>query len=70
MAEQRFNACEYLLDRHVEAGNGDRLALTGVAGELGHTGLHAKVLRAAGALRALGLQPEQRVLMSPCRCRP
>jgi acyl-CoA synthetase (AMP-forming)/AMP-acid ligase II len=34
-----------------------------VAGELGHTGLHAKVLRAAGALRALGLQPEQRVLM-------
>ena len=27
-----FNACDYLLDRHIRAGRGDRLALTGVAG--------------------------------------
>jgi hypothetical protein len=27
-----FNACQYLLDRHVAAGDGGRLALTGVAG--------------------------------------
>ena len=32
MAEERFNACEYLLDRRLAAGDGPRLALTGAAG--------------------------------------
>ena len=31
-----FNACDYLLDRHVRAGRGDRLALTGAAGDLSY----------------------------------
>ena len=34
MAGEVFNACEYLLDRRVEAGDGDRLALTGVGGDV------------------------------------
>ncbi|MDT4996506.1 MAG: hypothetical protein QOD45_574, partial [Pseudonocardiales bacterium] len=63
MAAEAFNACEYLLDRHLAAGSGDRLALTGVAGDLTYAELHDRVLRAAGMLRGLGLQPEQRVLM-------
>jgi benzoate-CoA ligase family protein len=58
-----FNACEYLLDRQLATGAGERIALTGPAGELTYTQLHEAVLRAAGALRGLGLQPEQRVLM-------
>ena len=29
MSADLFNACEYLLDRHVREGRGDRLALTG-----------------------------------------
>ena len=58
-----FNASEYLLDRRIEAGDGRRVALTGSAGELAYAQLHERVLRAAGGLRALGLQPEQRVLM-------
>jgi benzoate-CoA ligase family protein len=58
-----FNACEYLLDRRLAAGDGDRLALTGPAGELSYAQLHERVLRAAAALRALGLEPEQRILM-------
>ena len=63
MRTELFNACEYLLDRRLDAGDGDRLALTGPAGELTYAQLHDRVLRAAGALRGLGLQPEQRVLM-------
>ena len=58
-----FNACDYLLDRHVREGRGDRLALTGEAGDVSYAELAARVARAAGGLRGLGLQAEQRVVM-------
>jgi benzoate-CoA ligase family protein len=58
-----FNASEYLLDRHVRAGGGDRIALTGVAGELSYAELAQRVRQAARGLRRLGLQPEQRVVL-------
>jgi benzoate-CoA ligase family protein len=58
-----FNASTYLLDRQLSAGNGDRLALTGVAGDLTYTQLHHRVLATAGGLRRAGLEPEQRLLM-------
>jgi benzoate-CoA ligase family protein len=58
-----FNACDYLLDRHIREGRGDRLAFTGVAGDLSYAELAGRVTRAAGGLRALGLQAEQRVVM-------
>jgi benzoate-CoA ligase family protein len=57
------NASEYLLDRRVAAGDGARLALTGVAGDVTYGELHERVTRIAAGLRAIGLQPEQRVLM-------
>ena len=60
---QLFNACEYLLDQRLADGDGQRLALTGVAGDLTYAQLHDQVCRTAAGLRALGLQPEQRVLM-------
>src|SRR6188472_528538 len=59
----RFNACDYLLDRRIAAGDGPRPALTGPAGELTYAELHERVVRTAAGLRGLGLQPEQRVLM-------
>jgi benzoate-CoA ligase family protein len=58
-----FNASEYLLDRRLAAGDGARTALTGVAGELTYAQLHERVVRAAAGLRAIGVAPEQRVLM-------
>jgi benzoate-CoA ligase family protein len=58
-----FNACDYLLDRQVRAGNGDRVALTGIGGELTYAALHDRVLRTESGLRALGLQAEQRLVM-------
>jgi benzoate-CoA ligase family protein len=58
-----FNVSDYLLDRHLRAGHGDRIALTGLAGELSYAQLTQRVRRAAAGLRGLGLQPEQRVVM-------
>jgi benzoate-CoA ligase family protein len=58
-----FNVSDYLVDRQVRAGGGDRLALTGVAGDLSYAELAGRVARAAAGLRNLGLQPEQRVVM-------
>jgi benzoate-CoA ligase family protein len=58
-----FNASDYLLDRHIRAGRGDRLALTGVAGDVSYAELAERVTRAARGLRGLGLQAEQRVVM-------
>ncbi len=58
-----FNACEYLLDRRLAAGDGDRLALTGPAGDFSYAGLWDRVCRTAAGLRAAGVQPEQRILM-------
>jgi benzoate-CoA ligase family protein len=63
MADELFNACEYLLDRRVAAGDGDRLAVTGVGGELSYNALLYRVQRTATVLSELGLQPEQRLLM-------
>jgi benzoate-CoA ligase family protein len=60
---ETFNASEYLLDRRLAAGDENRLALAGPGGELTYGQLYQQVLRAAGALRGIGLQPEQRMLM-------
>ena len=60
---QLFNACEYLLDRRLAAGDGPRVALTGPAGEISYAELHDRVRRTAAGLRAAGVRPEQRVLM-------
>ncbi len=58
-----FNASRYLLDRHIDGGAGARLALTGVGGDYTYADLHDRVRRTAVALRGLGLEPEQRVLI-------
>ncbi|HEX4834643.1 MAG TPA: benzoate-CoA ligase family protein [Trebonia sp.] len=58
-----FNACDYLLDRRLATGDGDRVALAGAQGDITYAGLHDRVCRTAAGLRAAGLQPEQRVLL-------
>ncbi|HEX9342379.1 MAG TPA: benzoate-CoA ligase family protein [Actinomycetota bacterium] len=59
---ERLNACEYLLDRRLEAGDGERVALQERGGAtLTYREVAARVARVAGALRALGVRPEERV---------
>src|ERR1700761_541301 len=60
---QLFNASEYLLDRRVAAGDGQRTALTGPGGEVSHADLLDRVCRTARGLREVGVRPEQRILM-------
>jgi acetyl-CoA synthetase len=65
-ADGRLNAAYNCLDRHVEAGRGDRVAIHW-EGEPGDTrtitygDLHRSVCQAANALLALGVQPRDRV---------
>ncbi|HEX3426380.1 MAG TPA: AMP-binding protein, partial [Acidimicrobiales bacterium] len=63
VAGEQFNASEYLLDRRLAAGDGARVALTGIAGDVTYETLHDRVCRTAAALVESGLQPEQRVVM-------
>ena len=59
---ERFNVGT-LVDRNLEAGRGDKVAVRHDGGELTYAELFDRVCRAASALRALGVRREQRVLM-------
>ena len=58
-----YNAAVDLLDRHVVEGRGDRIAVIDDDGHYSYRELAARADRAAGALHALGVQPEQRVAL-------
>ena len=58
-----FNAADYLVDRHVREGRGDRPAVVGPSRTLTYAELADEVRRVAAGLRALGVRPEERVLM-------
>jgi benzoate-CoA ligase family protein len=59
-----FNASTYLVDTHVESGDGDRTAVTGPGGTLTYSELLDRVQRMASGLRELGVRPEERVMIS------
>jgi benzoate-CoA ligase len=58
-----YNAAVDLLDRHVREGRGDRIAVIDDDGRYTYRELAARADGAAGALAALGVQPEQRVAL-------
>ena len=58
-----YNAAYDLLQRHVDEGRGDRVAVIDDDGRYTYRAVAERALRAAGALAALGVQPEQRVAM-------
>jgi benzoate-CoA ligase family protein len=58
-----FNACIYLVDRHVEGGLGERVAVTGPADTLTYAELLGLIQGIAAGLRDLGVRPEERVVM-------
>ncbi|WP_019876764.1 benzoate-CoA ligase family protein [Sporichthya polymorpha] len=63
VAAENFNAGVYLLDRQVEAGRGDHLAVTGPAGDVTYAELATLVQAAAAGLAELGLRPEERIVL-------
>ena len=60
---ERFNLCAYYLDRNVEGGLGDKVALHCSGTQRTYAELHARVERLAAALRAASVRPEERVLI-------
>ncbi|MDE2513963.1 MAG: benzoate-CoA ligase family protein [Alphaproteobacteria bacterium] len=58
-----FNAASDLIDRNLAAGRDDKLAFVDDRTSLTYAQLAERVDRAAGALRRLGVQPEQRIVL-------
>jgi benzoate-CoA ligase family protein len=58
-----YNAAVDLVDRHVAEGRGERIAVRDDRGAFTYRELADRIDRAAGMLRALGVQIEQRVLL-------
>jgi benzoate-CoA ligase len=60
----RYNATVDLLDRNLEAGRAGKVAIRSPAGEWTYADVAAEVNRAGNALRGLGVQIENRVLLA------
>lgn len=58
-----FNAAAYLTERRIAAGDADRVAVHHPGGTLTYEQLTAEVQRVAAGLVAIGVRPEERVLM-------
>jgi benzoate-CoA ligase family protein len=58
-----FNAATWLVDRHVDAGDGDRLAVVQGDDEYTYADVQHLSERVAAGLAALGVRPEERVAM-------
>lgn len=59
-----FNASSWLVDRHLDEGNGDRTAVICQGESHSYRQIHSAVTEAASALRAAGVRPEERVAMA------
>jgi acyl-coenzyme A synthetase/AMP-(fatty) acid ligase len=59
---ERFNMASYFVDSNMEAGRGDKVAIHFDDQAITFKQAYENVNRAGNGLKALGLQPEQRVL--------
>jgi benzoate-CoA ligase family protein len=60
---ESFNAADYLVGRRLAAGDGDRVAVRAPSRTVTYAELDAEIGRVAAGLAALGVQPEQRVVL-------
>ncbi len=60
---QKLNSTEELVDRHVEAGRGDRVAILFEDQKITYKALQASVNKLGSALKGLGVEEEDRVLL-------
>src|SRR3954470_12821220 len=61
---REHNAATHFVDRHLDEGRGDKIAIRDDEGELTYAGLAEVVNRAGNALRALGVRMEDRGLVA------
>jgi benzoate-CoA ligase family protein len=59
-----FNACDYLVDRQVREGNGGRTAVCAPGRTLTYDQLAEQIRGVDAGLRALGVRPEERVVLA------
>ena len=59
-----FNAAMAFIDRHLDEGRGDKLAIRSASDDVTYAELAERVNRSANALRGLGLGPGERLLMA------
>ena len=60
---EKFNVAAYLLDRHLDEGRGDKVAIYFEDGTLTYRELAATANRLGNALTNLGVEPENRVII-------
>src|SRR5262245_59129516 len=60
---REYNAAVDLVDRNLRAGRGDKIAVRDDRGAFTYADVAERVNRAGNALRALGVEPEQRVML-------
>jgi len=58
-----FNAGQWLVDRHLAAGNGDKIAVVDNDGEMSYASLADRVDRIAAGMSSLDIRPEERVVL-------
>lgn len=58
-----FNASTWLVDRHIEAGLGERVAFICGERKLSYAQLHARVQAVSSGLRSLRVRPEERIAL-------
>ena len=58
---ERFNASTALIDRHVELGDGNRVAIYAESATLTYNDTLAEIKRVAAGLRNQGIRPEERI---------
>jgi 2-aminobenzoate-CoA ligase len=60
---RRLNSTEELVDRHIEAGRGDRVAILFEEQKITYAELQASINKLGSALKSLGVEEEDRVLL-------
>ena len=65
---EEFNAASYFIDRHIEQGRGEKIALIDDRGSYRYAELFERTNRAANALTNLGLRQEARIAMAVLDC--
>ena len=61
---EKFNACDFFIDRHLKEHRTDKIAIVDNAGECSYGQLAQNVAKTAGALMELGLRQEDRIAMA------